>query len=344
MPGYIRILIFSLFSIPVMVAQAQGQVSFEKKNGSEIMIYVNGDYFSSFLFDKSLPKPVLYPVIDAKQNRITRGYPFQPIPGERADHPHHYGIWLNFGDVNKVDFWNNGKYPGTAAEHDYGSILVNNNVSLNEKKGTISYSATWKGPDGTELIKEETTYFFSGNDSTREVTRESRLKALRDLEFGDSKEGFFAIRVRRELESPSTTKDQYVEDTTGTVSQNKRHDSLIPVTGLYINSEADSGAAVWGKPADWVMLRGEIENKDVAVIMLDHPKNFGHPARWMARDYGLFGINPYGEKSYGGNSEKITPLKKGNAQTFRYKMVFTTFIPEKAYIEKQYRQFSSRNN
>ena len=30
-----------------------------------------------------------------------------PRPGERVDHPHHVGIWFNYGNVNDFDFWNN---------------------------------------------------------------------------------------------------------------------------------------------------------------------------------------------------------------------------------------------
>ena len=30
-----------------------------------------------------------------------------PRPGERVDHPHHVGMWFNYGDVNSLDFWNN---------------------------------------------------------------------------------------------------------------------------------------------------------------------------------------------------------------------------------------------
>ena len=40
---------------------------------------------------------------------VTRGFPLEPRPGERVDHPHHVGLWFNHGDVNGVDFWNNSE-------------------------------------------------------------------------------------------------------------------------------------------------------------------------------------------------------------------------------------------
>ena len=327
--------------------KATGQkVDFIQENDSSVTININGNYFSTFRSDKSLPKQILYPILDAKQRRVTRGFPFEAIPGERADHPHQYGLWMNFGDVNNIDFWNNGKFPGAAvrkSEHVYGSIEISSPVSLDENKRQLSYEALWEGPE-SNLLLEETTLIFGGNDSTREVTRISRLTALRDVEFGDSKEGFFAIRLRRELESPSEIKDRYVEDTAGTISETRKYDDTIPVTGLYINSETDSGKSVWGKSAKWVTLQGKVDYEPLVITIFDHPDNYGYPARWMARDYGLFGVNPFGEKSYGGDHEETKTLKKGASLVFIYKIILSAFSPDKNYIDKLYQDFSTTKN
>ena len=31
-------------------------------------------------------------------------FPLYLRPGERIDHPHHVGLWFNYGDVNGLDF------------------------------------------------------------------------------------------------------------------------------------------------------------------------------------------------------------------------------------------------
>ncbi len=36
------------------------------------------------------------PIIDADGVTITRGWPLEPRPGERTDHPHHDGLWFNY--------------------------------------------------------------------------------------------------------------------------------------------------------------------------------------------------------------------------------------------------------
>src|SRR5579871_3602744 len=70
-------------------------------------ITIDGKPFTSYIWPTTLKKPVLYPLIDDEGITVTRGYPLNPQPGERVDHPHHAGLWFNYGDVNGFDFWNN---------------------------------------------------------------------------------------------------------------------------------------------------------------------------------------------------------------------------------------------
>ena len=70
-------------------------------------IFVDGQPFTSYIWPETLKKPVLYPLNSDDGTPVTRGFPMEPRPGERVDHPHHVGLWFNYGDVNGVDFWNN---------------------------------------------------------------------------------------------------------------------------------------------------------------------------------------------------------------------------------------------
>src|SRR6266700_7293758 len=70
-------------------------------------ITIDGKAFTSYIWPTSLKKPVLYPLITDEGVTVTRGYPLEPRPGERVDHPHHAGLWFNYGNVNDIDFWNN---------------------------------------------------------------------------------------------------------------------------------------------------------------------------------------------------------------------------------------------
>src|SRR5262245_59568982 len=66
-----------------------------------------GHPFTSYMRPETQVKPVLYPLRAASGTIVTRGYPLEPRAGERVDHPHHAGLWFNYGSVNDFDFWNN---------------------------------------------------------------------------------------------------------------------------------------------------------------------------------------------------------------------------------------------
>src|SRR5690606_42152228 len=66
-------------------------------------IIVGGKHFTSYVYTENLKKPVLYPIKTADGALVTRGFPLKNRPFERTDHPHHIGLWLNYGDVNGLD-------------------------------------------------------------------------------------------------------------------------------------------------------------------------------------------------------------------------------------------------
>ena len=78
-----------------------------KEADRRVDVTVDGQPFTAYVWPTSLKKPVLYPIRTAKGTLVTRGFPLDPRPGERVDHPHHVGLWFNYGDVNGIDFWNN---------------------------------------------------------------------------------------------------------------------------------------------------------------------------------------------------------------------------------------------
>ena len=78
-----------------------------KEAERRVDILVDGKPFTSYIWPTTLKKPVLFPIRTAKGTLVTRGFPLEPRAGERVDHPHHVGLWFNYGDVNGIDFWNN---------------------------------------------------------------------------------------------------------------------------------------------------------------------------------------------------------------------------------------------
>ena len=70
-------------------------------------VTVDGAPFTSYLWPTTLKKPVLYPLIAPGGIDGQPRLPLRASPGERVDHPHHAGMWFNYGNANGFDFWNN---------------------------------------------------------------------------------------------------------------------------------------------------------------------------------------------------------------------------------------------
>src|SRR6266852_7167995 len=87
-------------------------------------ISIDGQPFTSYIWPTTLKKPVLYPLRTANGTIVTRGFPLEQRPGERVDHPHHAGFWLNYGNVNGVDFWNNSVTLPPEQQQKMGTVVL----------------------------------------------------------------------------------------------------------------------------------------------------------------------------------------------------------------------------
>src|ERR1043166_7186191 len=86
-------------------------------------VTVDGKPFTSYIWPTTLRKPVLYPLRTAGGTVVTRGWPLEPRPGERVDHPHQVGFWFTYENVNGLDFWNNSDAIPAARAPNMGTIV-----------------------------------------------------------------------------------------------------------------------------------------------------------------------------------------------------------------------------
>lgn len=315
--------VVSFFLLLGITSAAQGFAFAEQKEKKQIDILYNNKLLTAYCFYDSSRKPMLFPVNTIDGVTVTRGYPFQLIPGERTDHPHHTGIWLNYESVNGLDFWNNSTAIASERRKMYGTIVPQKVVSkkANGNNASLTATATWIRPDQKVLLNEQTIFYFSvkGNDFI--IDRVTKLTAADTaVVFKDVKDGMFAIRVARELELPSKEKSSFVDDKGNVTSVPPS--SAADVTGMYYGSDGATGDSVWSTKGKWVMLTGKKEGKEVTVGIFDHPSNVGYPAYWHARGYGLFAVNPLGRKVFSKGKEELNfSLATGNSVTFRYRVV-----------------------
>jgi len=317
-----------------------------KNTQTSVDVSIGGKPFTSYFFPGQdvLKKAVLFPLISAKGTTITRGYPMAPRAGERVDHPHHVGMWLNYEDVNGFDYWNNStNIIASLQNHKMGTIVHTSIVKQEAKSGTLVVSADWIDNDGKgqKVLQEKTTYVFSGTADSRTVDRITTLTALADhVLFKDVKDGMFAIRVARQLEIPSNKPDVFT-DAHGVETKVPVMDNS-GVNGDYWSSEGVKGEAVWSTRAKWLNLHGEMDNHSISVTIFDHPSNVSYPSYWHARGYGLFAVNPLGAKVFSnGKEERNLTLKKGDSVTFRYRTLISDRLNSKEELDKIQAEFSA---
>ncbi len=297
----------------------------ENKAAKRVDILIDGKPFTSYVYPDDIKKPALYPLITTDDAFVTRGWPLDPRPGERVDHPHHVGMWFNYGDVNGLDFWNNSTKIAADKRANFGTVKHRSvNKTQGGKQAVLEVTADWQKPDGTNLLREDTRYVFSESGNLRTVERITTLTALQeDVSFKDNKEGVLGIRLARELEHPST-KPEVFTDASGKATDVPKLNNE-GVTGKYRSSEGKEGDDVWGTRGKWVNLTGVIANKPVSLVVLDHPKNVGYPTYWHARGYGLFAANPLGQKEFSKGQQVLNySLPAGKSVTFRYKVLINS--------------------
>jgi hypothetical protein len=278
---------------------AEGQVELKQAGSDQVSIEIDGQPFSTFYIGHSQAKPFLAPLRTSSSVIVTRRWPMETIPGESRDHPHHRGLFIGYGDINGINFWENDPASKPSPENPQvkGKLLVQK-VQIS-RPGTIVATIDWNAPDGATVLGEQWTLtFYAKPADVRMLDVETVLTAKQEARFGDTKEGFFAIRVE---------------------------DSMAGKNGGVLRSSngATGEKNVWGKRADWVDYSGTVDGQKVGILVFDNPGNYNHPPRWHARDYGLFAVNPFGVKEFDPESKDTGgyDLKAGDHLRFRYRVI-----------------------
>lgn len=287
------------------------QVKFTQ-SPDRIEIEIDGKPFSTFYIAGDAPKPYMAPLRSADGVVVTRRFPMEKVEGETRDHPHHRGLWFTHGDVNKIDYWMNEK----GAKGVHGTVKLEKPPQLKggKKSGTIKASFIWESDKGVPLLREARTMTFYSDPKLRIIDFDATLTALEQATFGDTKEGFFAIRLRDEMRE-------------------------VKGTGKMTASDGKTGMKqVWGASFPWVDYSGTLDGKKLGVAIFDSPKSFRYPTYWHARDYGLFAANPFGLHDFLRDKTKdgSYTLQKGQSIRFIYRVVIHPGDTAEADIAKMY--------
>ena len=307
-------------------------------------ITMDGRPFTSYIWPTSLKKPVLYPLITDEDITVTRGYPLNSQPGERVDHPHHAGLWFNYGNVNGFDFWNNSDAIKVENRPKMGSILETKIVSVRSgpERGELVVDSVWICGDGKRLLDQTTQYVFMRRNHARVIDQIVTLKALEHVVFNDDKEGMLGLRVASWLESPDEKGGVFTDASGQPTKVNAAHSP--GASGVYLTSEGVKGDAVWGTRGRWCSLTGQTEGHTVTVAIFDDPENPGYPTYWHARGYGLFAANPLGRSIF---DRKQSPfnftIEKNKTARFRYRVMLLSHAATSVQLNREADKFAAEN-
>lgn len=241
MKGFLT-LILNLFIIFSCHSQIKSEVTF-KKFDKKIVVIINGETVTDFLYPDSLEKPVLFPLKALDGTMVTRGFPIMPKPGEPTDHPHHTGIWFTYENVNGIDFWNNSYAIAAEKKKNYGWIKVVEVSTKNGAKGRLSYTANWQDYNKHVLMTEQTSLEIFKQGANLIIDRITTLKAVDAIHFTDAKDGLYGIRLAHELQIPSK-EDQKFTGNKGNVPIVKAGTDNSP-NGTYLTSDGKKGNDAW---------------------------------------------------------------------------------------------------
>src|SRR6185436_5268680 len=175
----VRIIVALLLAVQIS-ASAQSFELKTREDKKKVEVYYNKKFISAYCWFDSTEKPVLFPIHTLTGNTITRGYPISSRAGERTDHPHHVGLWLNYESVNGPAFWNNSTPITAEKKPNYGSIRHQQIGSQKASKqdARLTTRSNWVDHQGTVLLEETTDFVFRVIDNNLVIDRTSTLKAV----------------------------------------------------------------------------------------------------------------------------------------------------------------------
>ncbi|MBK5295491.1 MAG: PmoA family protein [Acidobacteriia bacterium] len=299
-----------------LAAALSAQVKITSHGPSQVAVEIDGKPFTTLFTGPETTKPYLHPLRSASGVIVTRMYPMEKKQGDSTDHIHQRGLWFTHGDVNGLDFWANDP---TQQGPKKGRVQLKKLGELKSGKKTGSISATfdWVDADGKLLLTEDRTMTFHADPKLRIVDFDVTFTGVEKSHFGDTKEGFFAIRLAEELIG-------------------KRNGKMVNAAGKAGEKE------VWGKASPWVDYSGQVEGQPLGIAIFDHPSNPKHPTYWHSRDYGLFAANAFGEHDFFNDKSRDggMTLAPGQKWRFRYRVIIHPGLTADAGLQAAYNIFS----
>jgi hypothetical protein len=237
-------------------------------------------------------RPYLHPVLAPDGKGVLTE--FSP-----SHHKHQTGLYWGFTRVNGRDYFHN---PGG----DYWQLRDRRALDAGETQASWQTVYHLLGADKQPILVETQTWTLTDGDRQYTLDLKWEGKAEVDVIFGKYDYGGLFLRM------PWTSK----------------------TSGEAVTSEGQKNAQAEGKRARWVDVGMPIAGRDDwgHIVIMDHPKNDGHPLPW--RVDGQLGVGPcrarLGEWT----------LPQGQTVTIRCRFLVYTGMTDPARVEAVWKEFA----
>ncbi len=261
-----------------------------------------------FNYKREEGKPYFHPITVAGSSALTDLRP--------ADHPWHRALWFSWKYINGVLYWEEdpktGKAPGETELTDIKA------TARADHSAHFELALKYHPPGKPAVLTEKRTldvsppaadgaYFidwlgvFTAGDTDVRLDRTPILGQPNGVSYG----GYAGLSLR-----------------------------LAPALRGWQFADSEGPVNTASKDARWMSFAGPIgQGKSAAIIVLDHPKSFRHPAPWY-----LIGSMPYFSPAVLYREPYTLPARK--SITLKYRILFQPAAFDRDAAERQWQQFS----
>jgi hypothetical protein len=169
---------------------AEAQVETKLIQGDHIQVVIRGEPFLDFYIGSAHRIPFVANVRAANGQLVTCAFPDR-------------GLWIGYGDVNGVDFWDGrGSNAGRIAVTHLGEL------QSGKKIGSVEADFAWRDPQGADVVEEHRVLTFREERATRIIDIETALTAKIQVRFGNSSDGFLAVHPSTGMAQTSSEADR----------------------------------------------------------------------------------------------------------------------------------------
>lgn len=237
-------------------------------------------------------RPYLHPLMAPDR----RGVLTEVSPGH---HKHQTGLYWGFTRVNGRDYFHH-------PEESYWRRGSLGSISARGPVARWSHTYDLLGEDGKPVLRQTMKWTVTDGGDHYTVDLDWQGRALVDVSFDQYDYGGLFLRM------------PWKKETGGTA----------------VNSEGQEGKAAEGQRARWVDVGMPIAGRDdwAHIVIMDHPRNDGHPLPW--RVDGQLGVGPCPARL------GAWKLPKGGRASFRHRLLVYTGAIDQARIQASWERFA----